>query len=103
MRCRLVDGQGNFGSIDGDAPAAMRHTEARLSRPASEMLADIKKDTCDFAQNLDGSLREPVVLPSALPNLLANGATGIAVGMATSIPPHDLGEVCDALGHMLES
>ncbi len=103
MRCRLVDGQGNFGSIDGDAPAAMRYTEARLSRPASELLADIEKETCDFVQNFDDSLREPVVLPSALPNLLANGATGIAVGMATSIPPHNLGEICDALVHLLES
>jgi len=101
MRCLLVDGQGNFGSIDGDAPAAMRYTEARLARPAGEMLADIQKDTVDFVPNFDDTLEEPEVLPAALPNLLINGATGIAVGMATSIPPHNLGEVVDACLHLL--
>ncbi|MBI5291081.1 MAG: DNA gyrase subunit A [Chloroflexi bacterium] len=102
MRCLLVDGQGNFGSIDGDAPAAMRYTEARLARAAGEMLADIEKDTVDFVANFDDTLTEPAVLPSALPNLLINGATGIAVGMATSIPPHNLGEVVDACLYMLD-
>ena len=101
MRCLLVDGQGNFGSIDGDAPAAMRYTEARLARAAGEMLADIEKDTVDFVANFDDTLTEPAVLPAALPNLLINGATGIAVGMATSIPPHNLGEVVDACLYML--
>ncbi|MCX6069534.1 MAG: DNA gyrase subunit A, partial [Chloroflexi bacterium] len=90
MRYMLVDGQGNFGSIDGDAPAAMRYTEARLERLAMEMLEGIDKDTVDFIDNFDGSLREPTVLPTAVPNLLVNGATGIAVGMATSIPPHNM-------------
>ncbi|HLB46296.1 MAG TPA: DNA gyrase subunit A [Anaerolineales bacterium] len=101
MRCLLVDGQGNFGSVDGDAPAAMRYTEARLARAATELLADIQKDTVDFAPNFDDTLYEPEVLPAALPNLLINGATGIAVGMATSIPPHNLGEVIDACLHQL--
>ncbi len=95
MRYLLVDGQGNFGSVDGDPPAAMRYTEARLSRIAEELLADIEKDTVDWTDNFDGTLKEPAVLPAALPNLLLNGATGIAVGMATNIPPHNLGEVCD--------
>src|SRR5512136_2050149 len=90
MRALLVDGQGNFGSVDGDAPAAMRYTEARLTPPALDLLADIGKETVEFTDNFDGSLREPVVLPSAIPNLLVNGATGIAVGMATNIPPHNL-------------
>jgi DNA gyrase subunit A len=97
MRHPLVDGQGNFGSIDGDSPAAMRYTEARLAEIAAHVLQDIDQDTVDFVDNFDGSLQEPVILPAALPNLLVNGATGIAVGMATNIPPHNLGEVCDAI------
>lgn len=97
MRYILVDGQGNFGSIDGDPPAAMRYTEARLKPLAMEMLADIEKDTVEFVPNFDESLVEPVVLPSKVPNLLINGSSGIAVGMATNIPPHNLGDVCDAL------
>jgi len=96
MRYPLVDGQGNFGSIDGDNPAAMRYTEARLAPLASELLADIAKDTVDFMDNFDGTLQEPKVLPARLPNLLLNGASGIAVGMATNVPPHNLGEICDA-------
>ncbi len=100
-RYLLVDGQGNFGSIDGDPPAAMRYTEARMARPAVDLLADIEKDTVDFTSNFDDTLSEPSVLPAAIPNLLINGATGIAVGMATSIPPHNLGEVIDALLYML--
>jgi DNA gyrase subunit A len=103
MRYMLVDGQGNFGSIDGDPPAAMRYTEARLSSSATQMLADIGKETVDFSDNFDGTLTEPEVLPAALPNLLVNGATGIAVGMATNIPPHNLGEVVDALRFVLEN
>ena len=103
MRYPLAEGQGNFGSVDGDAPAAMRYTEARLAPPAMEMLRDIEKETVNFSDNFDGTLREPGVLPSALPNLLVNGGTGIAVGMATSIPPHNLGGGCDALVFMLES
>ncbi len=102
MRTMLVDGQGNFGSVDGDPPAAMRYTEARLAHPAMDMLGDINKDTVDFTGNFDDTLEEPSVLPAAIPNLLVNGATGIAVGMATSIPPHNLGEVIDALVYMLE-
>jgi DNA gyrase subunit A len=97
MRYPLVDGQGNFGSIDGDAPAAMRYTEVRLTRLAHELLQDLDKDTVDFVANYDGSMKEPLVLPSRLPNLLVNGASGIAVGMATNIPPHSLDEVCEAL------
>ncbi|MFZ5448312.1 MAG: DNA gyrase subunit A [Thermodesulfobacteriota bacterium] len=97
LRYPLVDGQGNFGSIDGDAPAAMRYTEVRLTRLAHELLQDLDKDTVDFVGNYDGSLKEPLVLPTRLPNLLVNGASGIAVGMATNIPPHSLDEVCDAL------
>ncbi len=103
MRYLLVDGQGNFGSVDGDPPAAMRYTEARLAPISMELLADLEKDTVRFPSNFDESLREPDVLPAAVPNLLVNGATGIAVGMATSIPPHNLGEVCDALVFMLKS
>ena len=103
MRYTLIDGQGNFGSVDGDAPAAMRYTEARLAAPAAEILADIQKNTVDFDENFDGTLTEPQVLPSALPNMLVNGATGIAVGMATSIPPHNLGEVVEAIHYMLEN
>ena len=102
MRTLLVDGQGNFGSVDGDPPAAMRYTEARLAAPALDLLADIGKDTVDYTDNFDGTLTEPTVLPSALPNLLVNGATGIAVGMATNIPPHNLGEIADACVYMLE-
>jgi DNA gyrase subunit A len=103
MRYTLVDGQGNFGSIDGDAPAAMRYTEARLNRMAEEMLADIEKDTVDFAPNFDDSLEEPTVLPARLPNLLLNGASGIAVGMATNIPSHNLRELVDALNYLIEN
>jgi DNA gyrase subunit A len=97
LRYPLIDGQGNFGSIDGDPAAAMRYTEARLSAVAEEMLADIDKDTVDFVPSYDSKHKEPVVLPSRLPNLLVNGAYGIAVGMATNVPPHNLGEVCDAV------
>lgn len=102
MRTMLVDGQGNFGSVDGDPPAAMRYTEARLASPAMEMLTDINKNTVNFKPNFDDTLAEPDVLPAALPNLLVNGATGIAVGMATSIPPHNLGEIIDAIIYMLD-
>jgi len=97
LRYPLIDGQGNFGSIDGDVPAAMRYTEARLSSLAEELLLDIEKDTVDWTDNFDGSLKQPVVLPSKLPDLLVNGSAGIAVGMATNMPPHNLGEVVDAL------
>jgi len=102
LRYPLVDGQGNFGSIDGDSPAAMRYTEARLAPIAVELLADIDKDTVDWADNFDGSLQEPQALPARLPNLLLNGASGIAVGMATSIPPHNLKELCDAISLLIE-
>jgi DNA gyrase subunit A len=95
MRVMLVDGQGNFGSIDGDPPAAMRYTESRLAKAAHELLEDIDKDTVDFQDNYDESKDEPKVLPARFPNLLVNGAGGIAVGMATNIPPHNLGEVID--------
>lgn len=97
MRYPLIDGQGNFGSIDGDPPAAMRYTEVRMARIASELLADLDKETVDFTPNYDETLREPIVLPARIPNLLINGASGIAVGMATNIPPHNLSEVVDAL------
>ena len=97
LRYPLVDGQGNFGSIDGDAPAAMRYTEARLARITESLIADIEKETIDWNDNFDGSLKEPAVLPALLPNLLLNGNSGIAVGMATNIPPHNLGELCDAI------
>src|SRR5687767_1174374 len=103
MRYELIDGQGNFGSVDGDAPAAMRYTEARMTPMGLELLTDIDKDTVDFGDNFDGSLSEPAVLPAAIPNLLINGSSGIAVGMSTSIPPHNLGEVCDALVFMLSN
>ncbi|MGD2252493.1 MAG: DNA gyrase subunit A [Anaerolineales bacterium] len=103
LRYPLVDGQGNFGSIDGDSPAAMRYTEARLGRMAEELLVDIDKQTVDFAENFDGSLQEPIVLPARLPSLLLNGASGIAVGMATNIPPHCLVELSGALVHMVEN
>jgi len=103
MRYPLIDGQGNFGSVDNDPPAAMRYTEARLSKIAEEMLVDIDKDTVDFMPNFDESLQEPKVLPSRLPSLLLNGAAGIAVGMATNIPPHNLGELCDAIEHLIDN
>src|SRR5664279_4551375 len=96
MRYPLVDGQGNFGSVDGDSAAAMRYTEARLTGISAEMLADIDRDTVDFEDNYDGTQRQPTVLPAKLPNLLVNGSSGIAVGMATNIPPHHLGEIVDA-------
>ncbi len=103
MRYPLIDGQGNFGSIDGDSPAAMRYTEIRLARIAEELLADIDKDTVDFVPNYDESLKEPVVLPSKIPNLLVNGSSGIAVGMSTNIPPHSLEEVIDGIVHLIEN
>ncbi len=103
MRYMLVDGQGNFGSIDGDSPAAMRYTEARLGRITQEMLADIEKNTIDWSDNFDGSLQEPDVLPARLPNLLLNGTSGIAVGMATNIPPHNLTELCDAIVYLIDN
>ncbi len=103
IRAPLVDGQGNFGSVDGDRPAAMRYTEARMARVASEMVRDIDEDTVDFMPNFDGSKIEPVVLPSRFPNLLVNGSTGIAVGMATNIPPHNLGEVIDATVALIDN
>jgi len=103
MRYPLVEGQGNFGSIDGDPPAAMRYTEARMSAFATLMLEDIDKDTVDFQPNYDETRREPLVLPSKFPNLLANGSSGIAVGMSTSIPPHNLGELCDALVKVIDN
>jgi DNA gyrase subunit A len=103
MRYPLVDGQGNFGSVDGDPPAAMRYTEARMAPIAEELLADIGKDTVDFESNYDDRLEEPSVLPAAFPNLLVNGASGIAVGMSTNIPPHNLGEVIDATVHLIEN
>ncbi|HEY3311342.1 MAG TPA: DNA gyrase subunit A [Anaerolineales bacterium] len=103
LRYLLVDGQGNFGSIDGDAPAAMRYTEARLSKMAEEMLADIEKNTVNFGPNFDDSLQEPLVLPSRLPNLLMSGSSGIAVGMATNIPPHNLRELSGAINYLIEN
>jgi len=103
MRYPLIDGQGNYGSIDGDSPAAMRYTEARMTSPATLMLEDLEKDTVEFRENFDGTLQEPGVLPASFPNLLVNGVTGIAVGMSTSIPPHNLGEVVDALDFMLNN
>jgi DNA gyrase subunit A len=103
MRLPLVDGQGNFGSMDGDPPAAMRYTEARLAKSANELLDDIDKDTVDFQENYDSTTREPMVLPARFPNLLANGAGGIAVGMATNIPPHNLGELIDACCLLLDN
>ncbi len=102
LRYPLVDGHGNFGSIDGDPPAAYRYTEARLARIAMEMLADIDKDTVDFVPNFDNQGTEPVVLPSRLPQLLVNGSSGIAVGMATNIPPHNVGEICDAIAYLVD-
>ena len=103
MRYTLVDGRGNFGSVDNDPPAAMRYTEARLAPIAEQVLADIDKETVEFTTNFDDSLKEPTVLPSKLPNLLLNGSSGIAVGMATNIPPHNLGEICDAISHLIDN
>ncbi|HVU86082.1 MAG TPA: DNA gyrase subunit A, partial [Pirellulales bacterium] len=102
MRLPLIDGQGNFGSVDGDPPAAMRYTEARRAKVAHTLTEDIDKDTVDFRPNYDGSEQEPVVLPARFPNLLVNGAGGIAVGMATNIPPHNLGEIIDATVAMID-
>ncbi|MGC9005738.1 MAG: DNA topoisomerase (ATP-hydrolyzing), partial [Candidatus Micrarchaeia archaeon] len=102
LRYPLVDGQGNFGSVDGDSPAAMRYTEVRMEKIAEEMLEDIEKETINFVPNFDGSLREPVVLPAKIPNLLINGSSGIAVGMATNIPPHNINEIADALVALIE-
>jgi len=103
LRYPLVDGQGNFGSVDNDPPAAMRYTEARFSKIAEEMLVDIEKDTVAFVPNFDDSLQEPTVLPAKLPNLLASGSSGIAVGMTTNIPPHNLGEICDAVIYLIDN
>lgn len=103
LRYPLVDGQGNFGSVDGDSPAAMRYTEARMAKISEEMLADLDKETVDFALNFDDSLQEPTVMPTRVPNLLVNGASGIAVGMATNMLPHNLREVCDAVIHMVDN
>ena len=103
MRYLLTDGQGNFGSIDGDPPAAMRYTEARLEALADEMMADLDKETVDFVPNYDETTEEPTVLPAPFPNLLVNGSTGIAVGMATNIPPHNMREVIDAAIWAIES
>ena len=103
MRYLLVDGQGNFGSVDGDAPAAMRYTEIRMARLAHDLLSDIDKETVDFAANYDESEHEPTVMPTRVPNLLVNGSSGIAVGMATNIPPHNLGEIVDACLALLDS
>ena len=102
LRYMLVDGQGNFGSVDGDPPAAMRYTEVRLARLAEELLTDLEKDTVDWQENYDGTLEEPKVLPALLPNLLLNGATGIAVGMATNIPPHNIVDLCGAINLLIE-
>ena len=102
LRYLMVDGQGNFGSIDGDSPAAMRYTEARLSKMAEEMLTDLKKDTVDFVENFDGSLEEPEVLPARLPGLLLNGSSGIAVGMATNVPPHNMNELVTAMNYLID-
>lgn len=101
-RYSLVDGHGNFGSIDGDPPAAMRYTEVRMNLIAEEMLFDIEKNTVDFISNFDESMQEPIVLPANFPQLLANGATGIAVGMATNIPPHNLSEIIDATIYLID-
>src|SRR6187399_3435369 len=103
LRYPLVDGSGNFGSLDGDPAAAMRYTECRLARISDEMLTEIDQDTVTFRPNYDGTREEPVVLPARIPNLLVNGATGIAVGMATNIPPHNLGEVCSALIKLIDA
>lgn len=103
LRYPLVDGQGNFGSVDGDPPAAMRYTEARLSKMANDLLLDLDKETVDMMDNFDSTLKEPTVLPSKFPNLLVNGSDGIAVGMATKMPPHNLNEVCDAIIHLIDN
>ncbi|HEY5476749.1 MAG TPA: DNA gyrase subunit A, partial [Tepidiformaceae bacterium] len=103
LRYPLVDGQGNFGSVDGDPPAAMRYTEARMAPIAEELLADIDQNTVDFAPNYDGRYNEPTILPTRLPNLLLNGSSGIAVGMATNIPPQNLGELADAIAILIEN
>ncbi|NNC62898.1 MAG: DNA gyrase subunit A, partial [Eudoraea sp.] len=103
LRYMLIDGQGNFGSIDGDSPAAMRYTEARMRKIADEMLSDIEKDTVDHQLNFDDSLEEPTVLPARIPNLLINGASGIAVGMATNMPPHNLAEVVDGTVALIDN
>jgi DNA gyrase subunit A len=102
MRYPLVDGQGNYGSVDGDPPAAMRYTECKLAAITELMLGDIDRETVNWTDNFDQSLKEPSVLPARLPNLLLNGASGIAVGMATNIPPHNLAELCDAITHLIE-
>ena len=102
LRYPLVDGQGNFGSVDGDPPAAMRYTEARMTAISAELLADIEKDTVDFVENYDGTRMQPQVLPAKLPNLLINGSAGIAVGMATNIPPHHLGEIVRATQALID-
>src|SRR5690625_2034804 len=101
LRYLLVDGQGNYGSVDGDAPAAMRYTEARMQKISEEMLSDIDKETVDHQLNFDDTLQEPTVLPTRIPNLLVNGASGIAVGMATNMPPHNLSEVVAAARHLI--
>ena len=103
IRYPLVDGQGNFGNIDGDNPAAARYTEARLTKAAMVLMDGLAEDAVDFRENYDGSLVEPVVLPASFPNILANGSSGIAVGMATSIPPHNIGELCDAALHLIRT
>jgi DNA gyrase subunit A len=103
LRYPLINGQGNFGSIDGDPPAAMRYTEVKMSKLTPEMITDIDKETVEMDDNFDATLKEPTVLPSRLPNLLLNGADGIAVGMATRIPPHNLGEICDGLDLILNN
>ncbi|MCZ6701401.1 MAG: DNA gyrase subunit A, partial [bacterium] len=103
LRYPLVDGQGNFGSVDGDAAAAMRYTEVRMAKISQELLRDIERETVEFGPNYDDSLEEPLYLPVRIPNLLVNGSSGIAVGMATNIPPHNLGEVVDAMVHLLDN
>src|SRR3989344_7745724 len=103
LRAPLIHGQGNFGNMDGDPPAAQRYTEAKMSALAEEMLLDIEKETVLFRDNYDGSLQEPTVLPARVPALLVNGAGGIAVGMATNIPPHNLAEVCDGVIHLIDN
>src|SRR5262249_54022251 len=103
MRYPLVDGQGNFGSVDGDMAAAMRYTEARLARIATSLLEDIEKETVDFKPNYDDSEQEPEVLPARVPNLLVNGSSGIAVGMATNVPPHNLTEITEAVIHLIQN
>ena len=103
MRYMLAEGQGNFGSIDGDPPAAMRYTEVRLTKVSEDLLEDLDKETVNFVPNFDNTEKEPTILPSKIPNLLVNGATGIAVGVATSIPPHNLGEVCEAVIYRIKN